>query len=198
MELGVCSLKSGTNYLAQAAAPRALTVPAAEGFALIRTTDGEQQAKAQAFDENDTSNTILAVACAPASPDLVALAHSTQNALEIWQLASRCSSEAPKLASTIHLGGACRCLIWHPHRRILSATLPDRVVILDVGAMVSRGGEPTCHELQLPERCSGAVLCAAWGSTGSVLAVAWYAAASLECCNGTRLPIPMRNVACRV
>ena len=96
-ELGVATLRAGTNYLAQPQPPRSISliVPAACGAALVRPGDGNLETAVEAI-SGDSNATVLCVARSPAAPEMLALACTSPSGgeVQVWQLPNRTAREA--------------------------------------------------------------------------------------------------------
>ena len=181
MELSSTSLRAGVNYLSQSTNPRSsstLAVPSPGGAALVRPADCSAEEVVSCVvdgESNDadaapsaSSVTILAVARSPAAPELLAIAQSAEDSVQVWSAAP--SSKATLVSKHEGLGGTCRQLCWHPHRRLLTVATPRQMLLIEL----PRGPASTsqCHTLPLPAQSTGALSSCCWGLSGGVLAAA--------------------------
>ena len=203
-ECGEAKLRAGTNYLGQALRPAQaglrIVLPAEQGASVVRHTATASTVLETAVQACEADGvTILAMAWSSPASELLALAHSGVQGVQVWRLST---GDESTLAATIELPGICRQLCWHPYRRLLAAALPDRVMVVEVGAGTKSA--PKAHTLRLPEGAVGAVSSTVWGSTGGVLAAAcerevilfhWaIAGAGWERCTTVRHPVPHRRL----
>lgn len=206
MEVGEATLKSGTNYLSQALRERSqactlLALPSECGAAIVRRTQTgiAVEACVEAHTkEGKAAAPILAVAWSPPAAELLALAYADNQDVQVWRLSS--AGNGSTLALAVPLPGVCRQLSWHPYRRLLAAAVPDRVLLIDLGA--GAAAAPTVHELHLPDYAAGALAACAWSRGGAVLAAAcqhevvlyhWaIAGAGWDLYSFVRYPVPHR------
>ena len=171
-DVGEATLRAGTNFLAQGLNERSgmgtlLALPSSCGASIVRRSPASSLSSEGTIDACDPgSATILALAWSPLT-GFIALAHAGVTSVQIWRVAQA----APQgvVVATVELPGVCRQLAWHPYRRLLAVTVPDRVVLVELGA--AEHAAPAQHVLPLPEPVAALSGCA-WSHGGATLAAA--------------------------